>query len=442
MEFQTKETNTLTELSHFIKHITHPLENEQNLDPLMDLIGDAKYVLLGESTHGTHEFYTWRAQISKRLISEKNFSFIAVEGDWPDCYRVNRYVKSYPHSGKEAKEVLQAFNRWPTWMWANWEMVAFAEWLKKHNSELSMSRRVGFYGLDVYSLWESVEAIKHYLKQNDKTSMEVLQQVIDCFEPFGGREGSSYAHATQVLTYSCEAEVINLLNEIRKKMESYPSDRESVFSTEQNALVAVNAEHYYRTMLKGDAASWNIRDRHMMDTLNRLINFHGDKAKAIVWEHNTHIGDARATDMWRQGMVNVGQLAKEQHEKDGVVRIGFGTYKGKLLAGRKWGGKLKIMELPEAKEESLEAVLHESGAKNKILISSQMRKHSFFRRPSDHRAVGVVYQAEHERTGNYVPSKIAERYEAFVHIDETTALHPLHVLPDAHQTPETYPFGF
>ncbi|MFN6039157.1 MAG: erythromycin esterase family protein, partial [Bacteroidota bacterium] len=318
------------------------------------------------ATHGTHEFYTWRAKISKRLIQEKKFSFIAVEGDWPDCYKVNRFLKNYPKSGVNANEVMQCFNRWPTWMWANWEMIAFIEWLKKHNMDQPMSRRIGFYGLDVYSLWESVESVKNYLKLNDKSSLNTLQQVINCFEPFGNREGSSYAHATQILTYSCETEVVNLLNEIRKKMELYPTDKESAFSTEQNALVAVNAEHYYRTMLKGNAASWNIRDRHMMETLNRLMKFHGENSKTIVWEHNTHIGDARATDMWRQGMINVGQLTKEEHEKEGVVRIGFSTYKGKVIAGSQWGGKIKVMELPEAKENSLEFVLHESSAKNKL----------------------------------------------------------------------------
>ena len=442
MEFQTKEIAAVSELSSFINHISHPIENENHLDPIMDLIGDAKYVLLGEATHGTHEFYTWRANISRRLIQEKNFSFIAVEGDWPDCYKLNRYIKGYQNSGNQVKEVLRSFNRWPTWMWANWEIAAFAEWLRNHNKELPMSRKVGFYGLDVYSLWESVEAVKDYLKRNDKSSLEIVQNVIDCFEPFGNREGGSYAQATQKLTYSCETEVVHLLHEIRKKIDTYPTDRESIFSTEQNALVAVNAEHYYRTMLKGDAASWNIRDRHMMETLNRLMKFHGENSKTIVWEHNTHIGDARATDMWRQGMINVGQLTKEEHEKEGVVRIGFGTYKGKVIAGSHWGGKIKVMELPEAKEDSVEYILHESGPKNRLLISSQMRKHSYFRRPADHRAVGVVYHPEHEHRGNYVPSKLSERYEAFIFLDETTALHPLTISADAHQTPETFPFGF
>ena len=442
MEFQSNEVKEISELSHFIKHISHPLNNENDLDPLMELIGDAKFVLLGEATHGTHEFYTWRANISKRLIKEKKFSFIAVEGDWPDCYRLNRYIKHYNKSGEHAKDILQSFNRWPTWMWANWEIVSFAEWMRKHNSEIPMSKRVGFYGLDVYSLWESVEAVKNYLKIHDKESLDLLNRVINCFEPFGNKEGGSYAQATQILTYSCETEVLNLLNEIRKKINTYPTDRESAFSTEQNALVTVNAEHYYRTMLKGDVTSWNIRDRHMMETLNRITKFYGTDSKAIVWEHNTHIGDARATDMWRHGMINLGQLTKEEHEKKGVVRVGFGTYSGSVIAGRKWNGKLRIMELPEAKEGSIEKMMHEAGGNNKLFISSQMKKHSFFRRPADHRAVGVVYQSENDKINNYVPSKLDERYEAFIFIDETTALHPLHVLSDAHQTPDTYPFGF
>lgn len=330
-----------TEISNSILPALTPLNDNMDLDVLMEYIGDAKYVLLGEASHGTHEYYTWRAKISQRLIKEKGFSFIAVEGDWPDCYRLNRYIKNYPESGKSAMEVLQTFNRWPTWLWANWETVAFADWLKNLNATSSAEKKIGFYGLDVYSLWESMEAIIDYLKKNDPKTLQTALQAMQCFEPYSSDEGQSYARASYIVPELCEKEVITLLRDIRGKIANYNSDYETVFSTEQNALIAVNAEKYYRAMIKGGAQSWNIRDKHMVATLNRLMEFHGKNAKAIVWEHNTHIGDARATDMVHEGMVNVGQLIREQQSSRAVVSVGFGSYKGEVIAGREWGDNEK-----------------------------------------------------------------------------------------------------
>ena len=305
INFNTIEYD-IKDLSNLVAGIATPLEDKADLDPLLKYIGDAKYVLLGEASHGTHEYYTWRMKITQRLIEEKGFSFVAVEGDWPDCYRLNRYVKNYLHSGKSAKEVLGAFNRWPTWMWANWEVVAFAEWMKKYNKDLSVDKKIGFYGLDVYSLWESMDAIIKYLEKNDPQAFKTAMAAIHCFEPYKADEGQSYAKASCIVPDLCEKEVVDLLREIRSKIASYNSDHENVFSTEQNAMVAVNAEKYYRAMVRGGAQSWNIRDRHMTATLDRLMKFYGKNSKTIVWEHNTHIGDARATDMANEGMVNVG----------------------------------------------------------------------------------------------------------------------------------------
>jgi erythromycin esterase-like protein len=420
-----------------IEEASHLITSERDLNPLINEIGDARYVLLGEASHGTHEYYTWRTHITKRLIAEKNFSFIAVEGDWPDCYRLNRYIKGYPDSGKNAVEVLHAFNRWPTWMWANWEMVALAEWLKKHNSRCPANKKVGFYGLDVYSLWESLEAITKYLEKTDPVVLRTAKKAMECFEPHNMREGFSYGDRNYGLSSSCEEAVENLLSRIRQNMSNYNTDHEAVFSTEQNALVAVNAERYYHVMMRGGEASWNIRDRHMNETMNRLMNFHGKEAKIIVWEHNTHIGDARATDMKKNGLINVGQLVKEEHDADGVVRVGFGSYEGSVLASYHWGGEMEKMILPKAWPGSWEHLLHESGAYNKLLLTKNIQE---LKSMVGHRAIGVVYDPDYE-FGNYVPSNITSRYEAFIFLNQTQALHSLHIEPDGLQMPETYPWG-
>jgi erythromycin esterase-like protein len=420
-----------------VEKASHRLTNVQDLDPLIEEIGDAKYVLLGEASHGTHEYYTWRTHITKRLLAEKNFSFIAVEGDWPDCYRLNRYIKGYSDSGRNAMDVLHAFNRWPTWMWANWEIVALTEWIRKYNNKLPVNKKIGFYGLDVYSLWESMEAIIKYLEKIDPVALDSVKKAMECFEPFNVREGFSYADSSYGLSESCEEEVKNMLTEIRSRMSQYNTDHEAIFNAEQNALVAVNAEKYYHVMMRGGQASWNIRDRHMSETLNRLMNFHGKDAKVIVWEHNTHIGDARATDMRKNGLINVGQLVKEEHDKEGVVRVGFGSYEGNVLAAYHWGGEMDKMTLPKAKPGSWEDFLHEAGAYDKLLISEDIKN---LGAAIGHRAVGVVYDPDFE-FGNYVPSIIPQRYEAFIFINRTQALHSLHVKPDGLQMPETYPWG-
>jgi erythromycin esterase len=432
---QDKFTNT-GHIDH-LKKVSHKLGTDADLDALLNEIGDARFVLLGEASHGTHEYYTWRTRISKRLIKEKGFSMIAVEGDWPDCYRLNRYIKGYPDAGGSAKEVLAEFNRWPTWMWANWEIVALAEWLRKHNDILPSDKRIGFYGLDVYSLWESMESIFLYLNKKDPVAFQSVQKAMDCFEPFNVKEGFSYAERSYGLSFSCAKEVEKLLVDIRSRMPWFDTDFEAVFNAEQNAMVAVNAERYYHAMLGGGDSTWNIRDRHMSETVDRLMGFHGHDSKIIIWEHNTHIGDARATDMKRSGLVNIGQLIKEKHDALGVYRVGFGSYKGTVIAGSNWGAQMKKMQMPKAKENSWEHLLHEAGPDDKLLFSKDLK---FFDSPIGHRAIGVVYDPGFEY-GNYVPSNIPLRYEAFIYLNHTTAVHPLHTKPDGLQMPGTYPWG-
>ena len=418
------------------------LNNPEDLDLLIGRIGDAKIVLLGEASHGTHEFYTWRAAISKRLIQEKGFNFIAVEGDWPDCYQLNRYIKGYNESGSGSVEVLKSITRWPTWMWANWEIVALAEWLKNHNSKLSIEKKIGFYGLDVYSLNESLQAIIDYLQKEDPDAAMKARDAINCFEPYGG-EMSDYARSTLYIPDSCENEVVDMLKEIRRNVSAYDSDPETVFSTEQNALVAVNAERYYRAMVRTGAESWNIRDRHMVETLNRLLKYTGSEAKAIVWEHNTHIGDARATDMHGAGMVNVGQLVREDNSFEDVVAVGFGTYNGSVIAAGGWGMPMKEMKVPDARPGSWEDLLHTAfKGYNHLLLLGELHQKEEFNQPWSHRAIGVVYHPSREQYGNYVPSIMPQRYDAFIYIDNSNALHPLHLKPDGHKTPDTYPWGY
>ena len=432
-----KESN----LNKLLSDNSIELNDTKDLDALIEKIGDSRYVLLGEASHGTHEYYTWRTQISKRLIEEKGFSFIAVEGDWPDCYRLNRYVKNYSEAGKSALDVLHAFNRWPTWMWANWETAALAEWLKINNHKRSANNKIGFYGLDVYSLWESLDTIIKYLDKRDPKTKHAATNVLKCFEPYADGEGQSYSKATRMVPSICEDEVVELLMQIRDNMLNYKTDPEAIINMEQNAQVIVNAERYYRAMVRQGPDSWNIRDQHMTDTLDRLINFHGENSKAIIWEHNTHIGDARATDMVKNGTVNVGQLVKEQHQKEGVYSIGFGSYEGTVLAGHSWGDVMRVMNVPKAIPDSWEYTLHQLDAKNRIVFMTEEMKEVIGKKVFGHRAIGVIYNPQYEHLGNYVPSLIPHRYEAFVYLDKTVALHALHIKSDGHQMPETFPFG-
>ncbi len=440
MNFSDKDTRSqLTqEIEPFINDQSYDLH--KNLDPLLDRIGDSRIVLLGEASHGTHEYYLWRARITRRLIEEKGFTIIGVEGDWPDCYQINRYIRQHENSAKTALDVLTNFQRWPTWMWANWEIAALMEWLKNYNHGKGYHQQAGFYGLDVYSLWESLDVIRTYLQKNDPDALVAANNALQCFEPYN-REGTEYASSSRFTPESCEDEVVDLLQEIRAKAPTYNTDPESPFNIEQNALTAVNAERYFRTMIGGGPNSWNIRDEHMTETLERLLDFHGPQSKAIVWEHNTHIGDARATDMKENGLLNVGQLTREKWGDSNIVSVGFGSYKGTVMASNEWGGVMQKMEVPQARLNSWEYILHQSSDRDKLIITRDIKTHPVIMSPLNHRAIGVIYRPDMDYYGNYVPSLIAKRYDVFIYLDETQALHPVKTKSDDQLTPETYPWG-
>ncbi|MFH0070117.1 erythromycin esterase family protein [Peribacillus sp. NPDC056705] len=399
------------------------LKSEADWNKLVQQVKNSKFVLLGEASHGTSEFYTARVEITKKLIQEKGFTFVAVEGDWPACQAINRYVKGYDQVFNSARDVLKIFDRWPTWMWANEEMIDLIEWMKEYNESGQNQTKVGFYGIDIYSLWESMDEVIHYLKQIDSPDLEAARRAFTCFEPFN-RNNEEYAVSAGIFSEDCIEEVAKLLTTIQRKKEKYPNHEELNLNLQVNALVAYNAENYYRTMVVHDDKSWNIRDMHMVDVLNEIMDFYGSKGKAIVWEHNTHVGDASATDMRDSGMINVGQVIREQNPAEDVFITGFGTYTGTVIAADEWGVDLEIKTLPPAMNGSWEEAMHLSGAYDKLLIFTDENRQLFQDRIG-HRAIGVVYKPEYEQYGNYVPSVMSERYDAFIYMDETQALHPL-----------------
>jgi erythromycin esterase-like protein len=424
-----------------------PLEASGDLDALVDRVGGARFVLLGEASHGTSEFYTWRTTISQRLIEERAFSFIAVEGDWPDCYGVNRYVKGMDDSecrrGDSGEAALRAFERWPTWMWANREVVALADWLRGHNHDRAPDERVGFYGLDVYSLWDSMRTVVRYLDGIDPALARTARRAYDCFEPYA-EDAEAYARAVAIVPASCEDEVVAVLRGLRDAAPPFrDAGRGEYFDAEQNALVAKNAERYYRTMVRGGPSSWNVRDRHMVETLERLMTHHGPEARAIVWEHNTHIGDARFTDMARAGMVNVGQLVRQAHEPQDVLLVGFSSHRGTVIAANEWGAPMERLHVPAARRGSFEDAMHDAAVGDGLLLFDGSDDGGIrgLGAPIDHRAIGVVYDPAHERWGNYVPTLMARRYDAMLYIDESRAVDPLHMPVRVEGETETYPSG-
>ncbi|WP_247234433.1 erythromycin esterase family protein [Telluribacter sp. SYSU D00476] len=417
----------------------HPLRSEQDLDVLMNEIGDARVVLLGEASHGTSEYYTWRTAISRRLIQEKGFDFIAVEGEWADSYRINNFIKGPRRDSTAAVEALRTYNRWPTWMWGNYEVASLVTWLNGYNQNQAANNKIGFFGLDVYCLWESMTELMPYIQNADPKLVQAAQKVHQCFQPFSA-DAQQYAMAVANASADCRDETSRLWSTISKQGEG-KAKTEAQFVAEQNALVALNGERYYRSMVSSNTESWNIRDRHMMQTLRRLLEFHGPNSKGIVWEHNTHVGDARYTDMASSGEVNVGQLAREEIGQDKVYIVGFGSYSGTVIAGSSWGAPLQTMNVPQAVPGSWEQILHELSPTNKIILSKDIRDNKQLNQRIGHRAIGVVYNPAIEHRGNYVPSVLPKRYDAFIFIDQTRALRPILPPSTANQPPDTYPSG-
>lgn len=411
-------------LTEAIKKFTLPFNTPEDLTSLINAVGDAKVVLLGEASHGTSEFYKVRAELSKRLIEEKGFTIIAVEGDWPSTQHINRWIKGYD-SNSNIQEVFKEFERWPTWMWANEEIAELVQWLEKHNREVKGNETVGFYGMDVYSLWESLDEVINYLRKTNPegADMAFAKKAISCFEPFN-RHPETYAFSSIHISDACVEEVSKLVASIRKNEKQYEGDQEADLNLKINALVAQNAEEYYRAMVRSDELSWNVRDEHMVEVINEIMDYHGKDTKIIIWAHNTHIGDASATDMKKEGLTNVGEILRLQNKAENVFVVGFGTYRGEVIAADEWGTIPKKMTVPPARKGSWEDILHDAGASNKILLFEDENR-IYFNDWIGHRAIGVVYNPDFEAYGNYVPSKIGSRYDAFIYIDKTNALLPI-----------------
>ena len=442
-----------TSIARAIRNATRPLSGQaSDYDSILELVADRPLCLLGEATHGTHEFYRERAAITKRLIEEKGFTGVAVEADWPDAFRVNRYVRGLTED-KNAGEALSGFKRFPTWMWRNTVVVDFIEWLREYNASLPASApKVGFYGLDLYSLYTSIEAVLGYLAKVDPEAAKRARQRYACFEHYS-EDTQAYGYATSFgITESCEREVIDQLLELRRHATDFASRdgrvaRDEFFFAEQNARLILNAEKYYRTMFSGRVSSWNLRDQHMAETLDSLLahlGAQGEPAKVAVWEHNSHLGDARATYMAEYGELNVGQLVRERYDSEAVL-VGFTTYTGTVTAASDWDGPAERKRVRPALPESYEALFHESlGGENFMLtLRTDSAAANAVRGPRLERAIGVVYVPQTERQSHYFEAHLAEQFDAVIHLDTTHALEPLERYSgwETGEPPETFPTG-
>jgi erythromycin esterase-like protein/predicted phosphoribosyltransferase len=420
-------------------------------DPLINRIGEARFALIGEASHGTHEFYRERAEITKRLITENGFAAVAIEGDWPDSFRVNRYVRGIG-ADIDAREALSDFRRFPSWMWRNKILVEFIEWLRAHNNGLPAgASKVGFYGLDLYSLHASIKAVLRYLEKVDSEAARRARERYACFDRFGD-DAQVYGFMTKLnLSNTCEKEVIEQLMEMTQRSADQlkrdrPIDPEEQFQAEENARVVKSAEAYYRAMYLEEVSSWNLRDRHMMETLEALdqhLSRSGRLAKIAVWAHNSHLGDARATAMGRRGELNIGQLAREKFGTDAVL-VGLTTYHGTVTAASDWGGETKRKRVRPALPGSYEELFHNSGLKRFLLIWDDVDL--ALRRavePRLERAIGVIYRPETERQSHYFQAHISQQFDAVIHFDETRALEPLEYASiwEMGEAPETFPFA-
>ncbi|HUI32521.1 MAG TPA: erythromycin esterase family protein [Dysgonamonadaceae bacterium] len=402
-----------------------PLDGDASLDRLISAAADKELVLLGEASHGTHEYYLWRDKISRRLISEQNFSFIAVEGDFASLYHLNRYVKNLDGAANSAREILLKLHRWPTWMWANEEVVALAEWLRSHNDNLPQDKKVGFYGMDVYDEWNSKKAALDLLKTTDQTAYEYVKEQYNCFGQHKG-DSWSYAHAVRAGKENCATATKNVVEYIRNNRNNFPElSDDAYFYLLQNTIVVHNAEEFYRESIasKGDV-SWNSRVHHMHGTVNDLLNLYGKNSKGIVWAHNTHIGDAEYTNMRKTGEKNIGQLTREGLGNDNVLLIGFTTFEGKVMAGSSWGAPMEEMTIPPAISNSIEYKLNQIDQESFYLIFDKEDRKKKNLKSMGNRAVGVVYNPKRDKR-QFVPTIVPMRYDALFFFKKTTALRVL-----------------
>jgi len=415
-----------------------------DLDALIARARNARHVLLGEASHGTHEFYRERAEITKRLISEGACNAVAVEADWPDAYRVNRYVRAR-NEDRSAEEALRGFRRFPVWMWRNTVLVDFVEWLRSYNdSQTDEPAKVGFYGLDLYSLHASMDAVVSYLERVDRDAAQRARERYACFDQFG-RDPQVYAYETGVAgAEPCEESAVQQLVELLATSAPLTGNGRSLepderFFAEQNARLVVNAERYYRAMFRGGVDSWNLRDRHMAETLDHLASHLeqvSGRAEVAVWEHNSHLGDNRATELGQAGQLNVGQLVRERHGSQALL-VGFTTYTGTVTAAARWGGPAERKRVRPALPGSWEELFHEHGGAAFLLDPTPVPGRRL------ERAIGVVYQPQTERVSHYFHTRLAEQFDVVIHIDDTTALEPLERTSewDQGELPETYPTG-
>jgi len=441
-----------TRLADVVRNAAHPLTgSDEDYAPLFSLIGNARFVLIGDASHGTHEFYRERARITKLLIQQKGFNAVAVEADWPDAYRINRYVRGMG-DGATAIESLEGFKRFPTWMWRNADVLDFIGWLREHDESLPANApKIGFYGLDLYSMYSSVQAVLAYLDKVDPEAAKRARYRYSCFEQFG-EEPQAYGYAASFdMSASCEKEVVNQLVEMQRAAGDYAQRdgklaEDEQFFAEQNARLVKNAEEYYRSMFTGRISSWNLRDRHMVETLNALVD-HLDKqtgqAKIVVWEHNSHLGDARATEMGDAGELNVGQLVRERYGRDAVL-TGFSTYAGTVTAASDWDMPAERKRVRPALKGSYEELFHDTGLERFLLtLRGDVQSVEALRTPRLQRAIGVIYRPETERLSHYFHARLPDQFDAVIHIDETRAVEPLERTAQwqTGEAPETYPTG-
>jgi protein-L-isoaspartate(D-aspartate) O-methyltransferase len=431
-----------TSLADVIRTSCEPFDDidEADLDGLIDRIGDARVVCIGEASHGTSEFYRMRARITRDLIEKRGFRIVAAEADWPDAAMVDRYARG--HLAEPGAD--RPFTRFPAWMWGNTDVVDFVQWLRAHNESLvSDADRTGFYGLDLYSLFASIESVVRYLQEVDPDAAHIARHRYGCLTPYA-RDPATYGRAVLSDRYrECEQEVVKMLRDLQAEQASYAShDGRRFFDAVQNARLVAGAEQYYRAMFYGGSAAWNLRDRHMFDTLTALLDFHGDDSRAVVWAHNSHLGDARATDAAAAGQLNVGQLCRERFGS-GAYLIGFGTHMGTVAAADNWGEPVREMNVRPSLPGSFERIFHESGI-GRFLLPLRSRANAEARRLFSEerlqRAIGVIYRPHTERQSHYFSARLSLQFDEYIWFDTSYAVTPV-TESVAEGMPETYPFG-
>jgi erythromycin esterase-like protein len=420
---------------------------------LFDIVGDARFVLIGEASHGTHEFYEARERMTRRLIQEKGFCAVAAEADWPDAYRVNRHVRDRS-ADATAEESLRGFERFPSWMWRNAVVLNFVGWLREHNDRLGGDERAkaGFYGLDLYSLYRSIHEVISYLDRVDPAAAARARERYACFGHASGGDGQDYGFAAAFgAGETCEQQVVEQLVDLHRHALEYARRdgliaEDELFYAEQNAKTVKASAEYYRSTVAGRVSSWNLRDRHMADTLDALADHltrqRGRPAKIVVWAHNSHVGDARTTELGSQGELNLGQLTRERHPGDCRL-IGFTTYTGTATAADDWGGPAQRKWVRPAPPDSVEELFHEAGEKAFLLRLGDATRADAMRSARLERAIGVIYRPDTERQSHYFRSRVAEQFDTVIHIDETRAVEPLERTAgwERGEVPETYPFA-